>query len=65
MSKAHNRSKIVNIFHKSSTRPLSGAEGGALSGAEGGALSGAEGAGGTATITTGGRESTKRPHFMI
>lgn len=57
MSKAHNRSKIVNIFHKSSTRPLSGAEGGALSGAEG--------AGGTATIITGGRESTKRPHFMI
>ena len=57
MSKAHNRSKIVNIFHKSSTRPLSGAEGGALSGVEG--------AGGTATITTGGRESTKRPHFMI
>ena len=49
MSKAHNRSKIVNIFHKSSTRPLSGAEG----------------PGGTATITTGGRESTKRPHFMI
>lgn len=56
MSKAHNRSKIVNIFHKSSTRPLSGACR---------VLSGAEGAGGTATITTGGRESTKRPHFMI